>query len=250
MTIRQAATEMGTFRYIAEDAYIGEVLAGGVAWERDVLEVLRYRLPSAGSCNAIDVGAHVGTHTIPYARWLRDRGRVYAFEPQVIMAELLRHNVELNGCGANVEVLPHAVGHADGLDVTLDEVIHDGPNAGLPYGYDDGRAFNYGGVQLGSGGASITMRTLDSFGFDDVGLLKVDAEGAEPLVLWGARGLITRCRPLISFERNHKRLSASLQQRIAISAEILEFRIEEYCFALGYFPPLSLGADQILLRPR
>jgi FkbM family methyltransferase len=45
----------------------------------------------------------------------------------------------------------------------------------------------------------VVMRTLDSFAFADVALLKVDAEGAEPLVLWGAREVIRRCRPLILF---------------------------------------------------
>lgn len=238
------------FFYLAEDFFIAYALDHGFAWERRVLHSVLAHLPTQRRCNIIDIGAHVGLHTIPYARRVKGHGQVYAFEPQAIMAELLGRNLQANNCTANVEVFRFAAGHVDGIEVSLEDVIRDGPNAGEPYHYEDTRAHNYGGLQLGLGARKVVMRTVDSFAFADVTLLKVDAEGAEPLVLWGARELIRRCRPLILFERNAKSLTESMLAMIDIPQEVRAFRIEEYTSLLGYDEPMQVGAGEYLLRPR
>jgi hypothetical protein len=94
------------------------------------------------------------------------------------------------------------------------------------------------------------MQTLDSFAFADVALLKVEAEGAEPLVLWGARELIRRCRPLILFERNEKHITESMLSMIDIPREVRAFRIEAYTSRLGYSEPLQLGDKSTCFGPR
>ena len=43
----------------------------------------------------------------------------------------------------------------------------------------------------------VTVATLDSFGLDVLDYIKMDAEGAELLVLSGAEATVGRCRPLI-----------------------------------------------------
>ncbi len=249
MNIRRATTEMGTFDYLAEDFFIAGALRQGFAWELNVLRGVLAHLPAEGPCNVIDVGAHVGTHTIPYARRVQGRGIVYAFEPQEFMADLLCRNVVVNGCSASVEVFRFAAGHVNGVEVSMEDVIRDGPNAGQPYHYEETRPFNYGGLQLGLGGRKVVLRTLDSFAFADVALLKVDAEGAEPLVLWGARELIRRCRPLILFERNEKRITESMRAMVDIPREASSFRIEEYTSVIGYGEPVNVGLQEYLLRP-
>ena len=249
MTIRQVTTAAGTFYYLAEDFFIANALDYGVTWELAVLQTVMAQLPAEGPCNIIDVGAHVGLHTIPYARFAQGRGRVHAFEPHAIMADLLCRNLEVNKCSAAVEVLRFAAGHVDGVEVSLEDVIRDGPNAGQPYRYEDARPFNYGGLQLGPGARKVVMRTLDSFDFPDVCLLKVDAEGTEPLVLWGARDLIRRCRPLILFESGERQMTESMQAMVDIPEEVKAFRIEDYTSRLGYGAPLQLGRREYLLRP-
>ena len=249
MTIRRATTEMGTFFYLAEDFYIAAEFDRGLAWELSVLQTALAHLPAEGPCNVVDVGAHVGLYTIPCAHRVRGRGRVHAFEPHAVMANLLCSNVEANKCSADVEVFRFAAGHVDGVEVSLEDAIRDGPNAGEPYRYEDARAFNYAGVQLGVGARKVVMRTLDSFAFADVALLKVDAEGAEPLVFWGARDLIRRCRPLILFERGAKHITEAMQSVVDIPGEVKAFRIEAYTSGLGYGEPVRLGDKEYLLGP-
>jgi len=248
MTIERATTEMGNFYYLAEDAFIGGALRRGIAWEQDVVRAVQRLLPKEGPCNVIDVGAHVGTLAVPFARSVAGRGCVYAFEPQAIMAELLARNLELNGC-QGVHIFPYAVGHVDGIEVSMERVIRDGPHADEPFQYEDGRPYNYGGLQLGAGGQRVTMRTLDSFHFEHVALLKVDAEGAEPLILWGARDLIRRCRPFILFERNAKTVTESMRSVTPIPDEARLFRVEDFVSALDYGPPTLFGTEQYLLWP-
>jgi FkbM family methyltransferase len=250
VTIGCASNVLGTFYYLVEDAFIGGDLARGLAWEYDVLALALRELSARGTCSVIDVGAHIGTQAIPYARQVRGRGCVFAFEPQPVMLDLLRRNIEANGCTEDIVVHPYAVGHIDGLEVTLAGSILDGPNAGRPYAYRDGQAFNYGGLQLGFGETKVTMRTLDSFELTEIGLIKVDAEGSEPMVFWGARELIRRCRPLLLFERNDKIITESMQAMMPVPEEVRAFRVEEYASALGYAAPVAVGVDQFLLRPR
>lgn len=50
--------------------------------------------------------------------------------------------------------------------------------------------------------AAVEMRMIDEWGFDDVDFIKVDCEGADTLVLMGARETILRCAPVIIVEHH------------------------------------------------
>jgi hypothetical protein len=57
----------------------------------------------------------------------------------------------------------------------------------------------------------IRTATLDSFGFDDLDLIKIDVEGHESEVLDGAQVTITKSRPalIVEIEQRHNRLPIS-----------------------------------------
>jgi hypothetical protein len=42
-------------------------------------------------------------------------------------------------------------------------------------------------MMLGKGGEEVQSRTLDSYNMTGVSLIKIDAQGAEPLVIYGGR---------------------------------------------------------------
>ena len=53
---------------------------------------------------------------------------------------------------------------------------------------------------MGEGGDQAELRTIDSFGFRNVSLLKIDVESLEDQVLDGARETILESKPVILAE--------------------------------------------------
>ena len=87
-----------------------------------------------------DVGANIGTMSIPFSRVA---ARVYAFEPQSKLVQLLRDNVMLNKCD-NIIVTQAAVGHKSAkvqMDTTY--VVNKDELS-----YDTQRFVNYGAGRL------------------------------------------------------------------------------------------------------
>jgi Methyltransferase FkbM domain len=72
---------------------------------------------------------------------------------------------------------------------------------------EEGRVLHLGGALAGDSGVvartmrfEVDVRTLDSYGFIDVRVIKVDVEGSEMDVLEGARTAILRDRPALIVE--------------------------------------------------
>jgi FkbM family methyltransferase len=125
---------------------------------------------------ALDIGGHVGF----WSMWLAQVfDHVHAFEPTPEHADCFSRNVMDN----NVTLHRCAMGATEGM-------------TGLSTDPD-----NSGKAHL-SEGASVPIKTVDSFGFEGVGLIKIDVEGYEPQVLEGARETIARCKPVVVFEDN------------------------------------------------
>src|SRR5260370_39285156 len=79
----------------------------------DVLSAAQ-RLPA--NAVFVDVGAHIGTHTI-YALRTGRFGRAVAFEPEPRNADLLARNLEANGLSHAAVIVPKAAGAAPGTAV-------------------------------------------------------------------------------------------------------------------------------------
>jgi FkbM family methyltransferase len=135
----------------------------------------------------IDVGANVGTVTLPLSRRVGDKGRVYAFEPQRIIFQHLCANVVLNGL-LNVDVRCAAVGASSGM-------------ASIP-ALNPTAPENFGGVRVSTEttGESVPLVRLDDLGLAACSLIKLDVEGMESEVLRGAAQTVLRHRPVIYLE--------------------------------------------------
>ncbi len=176
---------VGSFYLDDNPALVKRHLALGLPWEPHVL-VLFARHARPGS-TAIDVGAHIGSLTVPLGRAVGPEGKVFAFEPVKKVYRELVHNLRLNGA-KNVKPLRFAVG-------ARNQVIEMEPMASL-----DGR------TGVGEGGDKVELRTLDSFEFKDVSLIKIDVEGFETEVLKGAERTIRTWHPAIILEIMHAHL--------------------------------------------
>jgi FkbM family methyltransferase len=153
------------------------------------------RIASRG-VNVIDIGANIGYYTVLTSELIGPEKRVFSFEPQARMVAKLRRNIELNAQG-NVEVFPFALADAPGT-VTF-HVPSEG-NEGFGSMRANGRFDVMKTVEVA------TQRlddVLSELGTPKIGLVKMDAEGAELLILRGATQLLSSPdKPSLIFEAN------------------------------------------------
>jgi len=138
---------------------------------------------------AVDVGAHIGIWSVELSRHFE---RVHAFEPVSENFDCLFENV----ARLPVTVHPWAVGAQDGF---CDMHLCPQANSGM---WRIGTISSTIGEHSQPVTALTRVRTLDSYQFRDVGLIKIDTEGYEGQVIKGAECTIDESRPVIVFEDN------------------------------------------------
>jgi FkbM family methyltransferase len=141
---------------------------------------------------AVDVGAHVGRHTLPLAACVGDGGMVFAFEPLPHLYNRLigvvsatgRSNIRLYDCALSREV-----GEAEFIHV------EDAPGlSGLMHRTSqDGHVIKTIKVSLDLLDNIVTTR-------HPVRFIKIDAEGADFFILQGSRKILAEDRPVVVFE--------------------------------------------------
>jgi len=148
-------------------------------------------LATVGS-TAIDVGANIGMYTVALATAVGNGGTVLAFEPVPQTSQRLRANLAMNEM-TNVSVVDAAAGRSSGImDIRL---ANDSAYASL-VSVKQGRAT---GRTL-----SVRVVTLDEIWRERrrpaVSFCKIDVEGAELLVLEGAKEMLAACGPALLLE--------------------------------------------------
>jgi FkbM family methyltransferase len=143
---------------------------------------------------AVDAGAHIGFFTVQMAAAVGPAGKVYAFEPLDANADLLERTTRENDFDGRVVFQRAAVGASSGT-ATLTfpaETL----NSGGAYLLRAGTA-----PLAGNKTRSVPQVALDGVRVQrPVRLIKMDVEGAEPLVIRGAVRLLTEDRPVILSE--------------------------------------------------
>ena len=131
---------------------------------------------------ALDIGAHIGLLTLLMARRVGPSGRVFSFEPVPENFRILERNLARNGFSW-VKPVQAAVADRNGH-----ETLHaDVTDASYRIESAVGRPGTAGRTRL------VTLDGfLDSEGIKRVDLVKIDAETSEPLVIQGARRLLSR----------------------------------------------------------
>jgi FkbM family methyltransferase len=150
----------------------------GTFYELDLLEAIRaYERPGT----YVDVGAHIGNHSVFFAGECSSQ-RVVSFEPNPIAL----HCLNANAARYPVEVVPRA--------------IHD--TWGWCRVIDPSHTRNHGMARIEQGDPIICIRCvrLDDCDLDEVAVIKIDVEGCELSVLRSATNILERDRPIISAE--------------------------------------------------
>lgn len=140
----------------------------------------------AGDAWIVDAGANAGFFTSLFSDWISGSGRVLAIEPAPANVKRLNDTLASQPQRDRVEIIEAAISDTDGqAHLRLDEL-------------------NPADHQLAKTGLPVTTVTLDRLmserGWPTVGLIKIDVQGAEPLVITGATETLRRQRPALFLE--------------------------------------------------
>jgi FkbM family methyltransferase len=199
-SVKLYETRSGPMMALSTDEYVGRSLELYGEYCPSEWALLRQLIKPG--MNVIEAGANMGTHSVDMARACAP-GIFYGFEPQPRLFQILAGNLAL-GNVANALVYPEGCGDAEGW-------------ARMPW-IDYDRGGNFGGVSLRgeeSGGIPVRVRTIDSLGLSQCGLIKIDVEGFEPRVIRGAVETIRRCRPILYVENDRAAQQQELIDLIA-----------------------------------
>ena len=159
----------------------------------------------------LDIGAWCGTWSAEFAPYCK---KIYAIEPDRTHFECLLKNLSSFG---NIELLDYAVGDIETRVSLTDDNFTQAK-----------RIYSIG---------DILMKTVDSFKFEDVDLIKIDVEGFEMNVLQGAKDTLKDCNFLmIELNNNSKKYNSS-------NAEI-----EKYLQELGFTTLIDKWPDKVFIR--
>ena len=194
--IKEIRTKDHLFLVLEKDTFINECLEKYGHWEKPTMDICRSYLKS--DSYVIEVGAHIGSHTVILSDICKD-GVVYSFELQKLIFQLLNANLLLNTC-KNVYTYMEAASDENKIE-SIGEID-----------YQNMTKFNSGLGSLNAvrqyQGYPINIISLDHK-FSEIkklDLIKIDAEGHEVPVLKGAKKLIKKFKPLIltEFDINNK----------------------------------------------
>lgn len=149
----------------------------------------------------VDCGANIGSHTIPYAVKVGEKGKVLAFEPNKLAFECLLHNAKS---------YPQIEVNLGGLSDRFEKPTLLGDiNVGASY------LITLQGPQLNP----VDCIPLDRMRLPRLNFMKVDCEGYELFALRGAWRTIKRYRPRLFVEVN----PGALARNHVTSSDLTDF---------------------------
>lgn len=183
---------------------------------------------SARNRVAIDIGAGKGVHT-HYLGWCS--AHVHAFEPNPAIHKILKRSLPPNASAYPIALGDHGAASGE-LIVPMHGSVFSNVSASLN---PRKKAKRHATLE-------VTCRTLDSFDFRDVGLIRIDVEGCERAVLAGAGKTIARERPVLVLELKENRTREPIEASLAALARLGlqgSFLRDGALYPLAVFDPVA-----------
>ncbi|MEX1318032.1 MAG: FkbM family methyltransferase, partial [Synechococcaceae cyanobacterium] len=202
-------------------------------WFEDEIRFLR-RLVQPGQ-TVVDIGANHGVYALSLARKVGPTGQVWAFEPASDTAALLQASIAANGT-AWLHLQRQALSD----------------HTGTAWLQTSGQSeLNSLGSDRQGPGEEVPLTTLDAcldaFTWQQVDLLKIDAEGEEERILAGGRRFFRELSPLVMFEL---KAGTTLQLELVERFQQLDYRCYRLVPGLDALMPFDPadGVDGYLLN--
>ncbi len=132
----------------------------------------------------LDIGSNIGNHVVYFTKILNAK-KVYSFEPQKDVFEVLERNIEINNIKDRVQLFNIGIG-CNNMNAVIDNIPDN--NSGAT------------SIKISKNG-SIKMNSIDGLNINDkIDFIKIDTEGFEKQVIMGASNLIKNNLPIIWVE--------------------------------------------------
>lgn len=187
----------------------------GINFELDLREVIDYSMYFEGTrepetsralkilCKrgqvVFDIGANVGSHSLPIASYVGEEGKVYAFEPVPWAMNRMKRNLELNSFK---NLVLEAIALSDvneEVEMKFRASFKIGSKSGIG---QDGKIDD--GWWSECEQVKVHMETLDSYVLNHhishIDLIKLDVDGFEGKVIRGALDTLKRFQPILIME--------------------------------------------------
>jgi FkbM family methyltransferase len=194
------------------DTCVADCLRSGTLFEKFIVTFVKQFINPKG--NILDLGANIGTHSIIYSNYTS--GKVYSFEPQKTVFDILKKNIELNNCP---NIIPYNFGASN-----VNKEFYMLANYEKK---DNHGAFSINESLDEKSGLKVECKIIDELDIQDVCYVKIDVEGHEYQALLGMKKLLERYHPVIMIEIHDSSLTKN---------ETIIFLIE-----LGYYKHLKLS---------
>lgn len=171
-----------------ENGYIDNLIYVFGNYELETLSFFKKKIKKGNVF--VDVGANIGQHSIFVSKLVEDNGKVISFEPIKKLYSQFLKSIEVNNI-KNIKPYNFACG-----DVNEDGQISICKN-------------NAGASSILTKNKNqeiqkIKIRKLDDLIKSKVDFIKIDVEGYEPQVIFGAKNIIKKYKPKILLEYNPK----------------------------------------------
>lgn len=246
-------TRYGIITLYKNEAFIGNTFKKGKYWDIDTLLKLRKFINP--NKNILEIGGHCGTSSIIYSYFLNNPQKLYVYEPQLNMYNLLVKNINQNNL--QHKIIPNNSGvfcfEGNG---TMNNIDLDGGGGVVSkrYNEENNLKCNFGGIGLGDNGEQIKLTTIDNMNLDNIGFIHCDAQGSENFIFSKGIETIKKNRPAILYE--NKELCGDYLYNNVCKAypdykEESKFDIKKYCMnELNYskfIDKFNGGIDTLLI---
>ena len=246
-------TSYGSITLYKNDVFIAGEFQNGKYWDINTLLMLReYIDPNR---NILEIGGHCGTSSIVYSSFLNDNNKIYVYEPQRNMYNLLVKNINQNNL--QHKIIPKNLGvfcfEGKGQMNNID-LDGGGGIVEKRYNEENNLNCNFGGVGLGIDGENINLTTIDNMQLDNIGYIHCDAQGAENFIFSKGIETIKKNKPVILYE-NYELCGKLLYDNVCKSypdyKEESVFDIKKFCIEqLNYskfIDKFNGGIDTLLI---
>lgn len=236
-------TKFGNFTLPQNDRIILHEFKNGGHWGESDIDFFLSIIDK--NKNILEYGSHVGTHTIPYAKFIGDTNVVYSFEPQYDLYKLLLKNLFNNNVLQKVIHQNASLFYYSG-EAKMNSHFVDGDYLGsVTDSKELGVDCNYGGLTLGADGEKTSCYKMDDIDFQNLGFIHSDAQGCDNIIFWGGRETIAKHKPIIyyedsNFDERQLQLNTNIyletiKKNYDIPNEALSFDVANFCIhELGY----------------